>query len=1198
MRSAKDPSILFVGTRPILIVWSLILLIGAIAFDYYSSSEASLRYTVDRIEQGVQKAQGNLRNELVTLLDYGDEELFEHFEQSKSSYEELGSSYFVFHQDSLVAWSSSSVPQVDLLPDLYRSGPCILLANGWYLMERREAGDRVFFGLFLMKYEYLYENRYLVNEFHPYFQVEHHPEVTFAADQRSEPVLDLEDHVLFYLSLDEDSLHQETSGIWILASILLCLFFLVRTLFDRLFQRDARLSSFFLGALGIVVFRMLTLVWNPLELLGDLSLFQAFTLGHSYLHPDPGALVINAFLLLLLCYVFRKWTDRIAWKGQWTVFHVLLVGYFIGARGLDVLYKELILRTDINFDISNFFDLDLFSIVGLLGIGSYLIAALFLAQALTDFLLRTIDSSKKLWVIYLTMGSGLIAINHYYGVVDLIKVLWPWMILTYFMLMHRVRLRGPRLVYVLGAMALLSLYASHMLEKHIIKNDREQLAIVAERLMEGEDEVAELLFDDMRDRLEGDSLIWQLATKTPFNEERLLIQFRQDYFNGYWTKYDLAFDRVSPAELGQSGFRDLPDSVDMGFSRISQEELGLNYVFFKRLDANKVVLGLFELNIIPEDLGFPELLIEGDPTSGKDMAQYSFAQYHERELVDSYGDFDYRLEWSQDMDDGSRYYQEQGYWHFPFDRGQDTYIISTPRKSFIDRLTTFTYLFCFLGLMIGLAYFIERILIEQRWPRADLQYKVQFLVISILFTSLFVFGLGAYYYILSQHTANNEKILSEKVSSVLIELSHKLEKEQAIGDREKLEVYLDKFAKVFFTDINLYQLDGELMASSRPQVFNRGLISEQMDPGAYKALRFDAESKYIHEERIGGLNYLSAYVPFMDSEKNVLAYLNLPYFAKQKELEDDLSRFVVTVINVLVLLFVMSILVAVLISNWVTRPLQMLKDNLAAIRLDQTNKPIEYSGTDEIASLVEEYNAKVEELQANAELLAKSERESAWREMAKQVAHEIKNPLTPMKLSIQYLQRSLQDRGEDWEQRFERSTDMLIEQIDTLSAIATAFSDFAQMPKAQNERFAIGVLVDQVVDLFSEEPKVELFLENQVDAHAEIIADKDQITRLLTNLIKNAIQSIPDEEEGKVVVDLQSKGHQYILEVRDNGTGIPEDMHEKIFVPNFTTKSTGTGLGLAMSKNIVEQAGGRIWFKSKEGVGTSFFVSLPMPPDS
>jgi two-component system nitrogen regulation sensor histidine kinase NtrY len=329
-----------------------------------------------------------------------------------------------------------------------------------------------------------------------------------------------------------------------------------------------------------------------------------------------------------------------------------------------------------------------------------------------------------------------------------------------------------------------------------------------------------------------------------------------------------------------------------------------------------------------------------------------------------------------------------------------------------------------------------------------------------------------------------------------------------------------------------------------------------------------------------------------------VAYLNLPYFAKQGELENELSEFLVAVVNVLILLFIISIIIGVMVSSWLTYPLQLLRDNLAQVKLGATNRPIEYEGTDEISSLVAAYNSKVQELQENAELLAKSERESAWREMAKQVAHEIKNPLTPMKLSIQYLQKSLEDKGPDWDVRFKRSTDMLIEQIDTLSGIATAFSDFAKMPTLNAERFDLLLVLNQVVDLFENDPLADVSFGSELKQAQSIWADKDQITRLFMNLIKNAVQSIPENQEGRVKVLLSFKGYQYIIEVKDNGVGIPIEMREKIFEPNFTTKSTGTGLGLAMCKNIVELSGGEIWFRTEVGKGSSFLVSLPAKSES
>ena len=226
-------------------------------------------------------------------------------------------------------------------------------------------------------------------------------------------------------------------------------------------------------------------------------------------------------------------------------------------------------------------------------------------------------------------------------------------------------------------------------------------------------------------------------------------------------------------------------------------ELELNYIVkLDPPDTEKAYLLLFRLDIIPEELGFPELLIEGNSIIGQQLSRYSFAQYMRGELVHRYGDFDYTLK-EPNFPVNSKYYESKDYWHYPFTRGEDAYVISSPRKSFMNRLTTFTYLFSFLGLFIGMAYLVEKVFFEGKWPRPDLQNKVQFLVVGILFTSLLVFGVGAYYYILSQNRANNEGILSEKVSSVLIELSHKLEKEDAFGDQEKLELYLDKFSKVF-----------------------------------------------------------------------------------------------------------------------------------------------------------------------------------------------------------------------------------------------------------------------------------------------------------------------------------------------------------------------------------------------------------------
>jgi two-component system, NtrC family, nitrogen regulation sensor histidine kinase NtrY len=275
--------------------------------------------------------------------------------------------------------------------------------------------------------------------------------------------------------------------------------------------------------------------------------------------------------------------------------------------------------------------------------------------------------------------------------------------------------------------------------------------------------------------------------------------------------------------------------------------------------------------------------------------------------------------------------------------------------------------------------------------------------------------------------------------------------------------------------------------------------------------------------------------------------------------------------------------------------LRMIKNKIGSLQLGQSYEQIEWQSNDEIGSLVLEYNKKVLELEKSAQLLIKSERESAWREMAKQVAHEIKNPLTPMKLSIQMLQRVASDNPEDLNDRIDRTAKTLIEQIDTLTKIANEFSNFAVMPKADEQKIEILPVIETTVDLFSKTIK-NITLTNKCSSEILIVCDKDQISRVFNNLIKNSLQAIPPEREPKIEVILQEKDNKLLISVKDNGAGIQNNQKDKIFVPNFTTKSTGMGLGLAMVKNIVEAANGVIWFETTENKGTTFFIEFPLAP--
>ena len=270
-----------------------------------------------------------------------------------------------------------------------------------------------------------------------------------------------------------------------------------------------------------------------------------------------------------------------------------------------------------------------------------------------------------------------------------------------------------------------------------------------------------------------------------------------------------------------------------------------------------------------------------------------------------------------------------------------------------------------------------------------------------------------------------------------------------------------------------------------------------------------------------------------------------------------------------------------------------MSQKVATLKFGIENQKIAYDGNDEIGTIVKAYNLKLEELEEAALQLAKSERESAWREMAKQVAHEIKNPLTPMKLGIQHLLRSYDPSNEGSKERLERVLNSVIEQIDGLTRIANEFSNFAKMPDPQKVEIDLLGIISNSATLFEMEENCTIEIHSE-ESLLLLKIDKDQWIQVFNNLIKNAIQSLNERKDGKVSISVKKRQetNQIVIQVSDNGTGIPNEQKDKIFIPHFTTKSTGSGIGLSVVKQIVENHGGKISFESIENEGTTFTIVL------
>jgi nitrogen fixation/metabolism regulation signal transduction histidine kinase len=410
---------------------------------------------------------------------------------------------------------------------------------------------------------------------------------------------------------------------------------------------------------------------------------------------------------------------------------------------------------------------------------------------------------------------------------------------------------------------------------------------------------------------------------------------------------------------------------------------------------------------------------------------------------------------------------------------------------------------------------------------------------------------------------------------------------------ENLEHTINKLAEIHAADVNLYDVKGDLKVSSLPLPYNTGMVSTKIDPIAFYHLDKLKDVQFFQEQKIGELKYISNYVPVRDDNGREYAYLNIPYFESQNKLEEEISNFLVTIINLNAFIFLMAGIIALFITNRITRSFFIITGKMKEINLGQVNEEIIWSRKDEIGELVDEYNKMVKKLDVSAGMLARSEREGAWREMARQVAHEIKNPLTPMKLNLQYLQMAIDSDSPNVREISLYVSKILVEQIDHLSQIAGDFAQFANIGQSKNQIFNFNDSIKQVSSLYSTNDKLHITLL----PHKEKImirADKTQINRLLTNLLQNAVQSVPEDKKAEIEIATVEEENNVTVSVKDNGIGISEEMRNKIFTPNFTTKTSGTGLGLAMCKGIVEKLGGRIWFETEENRYTIFFVELPL----
>jgi len=479
--------------------------------------------------------------------------------------------------------------------------------------------------------------------------------------------------------------------------------------------------------------------------------------------------------------------------------------------------------------------------------------------------------------------------------------------------------------------------------------------------------------------------------------------------------------------------------------------------------------------------------------------------------------------------------------------------------------------------------------------RGSLSKRIHYWMVALIAGAFFVISLLTYRQFSRSAEDNEQSNLAARTEAVAATLRAQVLGSSLSTDslRRTLPRSLAVLAGSFAMDANLYAPSGDLMFTTQPDLRQAGVLAEKMSSAALFSLKNGALPAFSETEKLAGLTFSTQYLPLRDGQNRLLGFLGVPYDAGMRRADAGVSDFLGMLASLYVFLLLTAFGVSFLLAQSIIKPLRLVSEKIQNLQLDN-NEQLEYKGDeeDEINELIERYNVKVLELEASKVKMVKLEREGAWREMARQVAHDIKNPLTTMKLSMQQLER-VSNNPEQAAAFLRKAITRLIEQIDSLAQIASEFSMFANLDIRERHPMVLNDAVESVFDLFSEQKHLDFELSLPRE-QLTIAGDKNHLIRVLNNLVINATQAIPSDRRGKIRVSLVRQGETAVVQISDNGGGIPAEIRGRVFEPNFTTKTSGSGLGLAICRKIIEGHDGTIRFETRENEGTDFMVELPV----
>jgi signal transduction histidine kinase len=1118
--------------------------------------------------------------------------------------------------------------------------------NGWYVTNRKtfQSSQGVFYKIIFLipvKWNYYIQNIYLHNSFVAENNIEKAYDISLTPTRYT--IKDLQKNTLFYLKQSTDPvLHDNVLALIfrILAAIFVLVF--IHRIAQYYVQKKGFRTGLAILVIPLIILRTLSYVFPVPFNFKNLELFDPSIYGANFILRSLGDLLINSILFIWVVLFVRshfkfdfskiKFKSEVARYSAIIFICALMVLFTLGG-GYTV--QSLVADSQISFDVINFFTINIYSVISFLVLSCVATGYFFLITILLQPLNIFVGQKRyQLYLILAVVGLMFLTFNLHspYLTFHLATLIWlllfVYLLNFRFLLLQAYNLVSSKFIFWVFFFSV-SITAIIVLQNRT--KELEERKHFAENLANKADPSGPVIVSIILKDFNNDYLSNVFYRfNNPYENRYLKDSLINENFSGYLDKYDTRIYTFNAAEMplyneDSTTFNALnaiiqtqgqpTDIPELFYYDISYDRF--NYISKKEVtNADGLKLGYVFIISKPKryksDALYPELFSKGNSNSIESSPVYAFAVYNNNKLSSSYNDYPF----TTNIDNNDFTYNEfrivknGGYEELWYKANADKVIvIARQDRFFVESVTLFAWLFCSF-LLIAIFFNLAHHFLTEKISNPDfkslfqlnIRTQVHGTIILISVFSFIVIATTTILFFIDRYHSNNREKLSRTIHVMENELRSSIDTmpinnyqlvalDSLAGN--KLAETINKISNVHATDLNVYDLNGNLKVSSVPLPYNKGIVSEKMDPVAFYHLSKLKDVQYFQEQKIGSLQYLNNYVPVRNESGKEYAYINIPYFESQNKLQDEISNFLVTIINLNAFIFLIAGIIALFITNRITQSFSLISDKMKKINLETGNEEIVWNRKDEIGALVNEYNKMVKKLDVSAKMLARSEREGAWREMARQVAHEIKNPLTPMKLNLQYLQMAIEKNSPEVKNISLYVSQILLEQIDHLSQISGDFAQFAKIGNTKNQVFDVNQMLENSITLYSTND--EVIVNAEIYPHEILIeADKTQINRLFTNLLQNAVQSVPDHRQVTLEIKSELHDNKVLISIKDNGNGIRAEMVNKIFAPNFTTKTSGTGLGLAMCKGIVETLNGSIWFKTKEGEWTCFYVELPV----